>query len=111
MSQGFFMLSFVCTHHCHTVIEQRLSKHHDEEDLVDVDLLKHGDDGYGVHSSDQTAEQKILQQTNIQVTCSTQGRRWWKSGLHSILSQKSPEETGNCLEIHGSIMVLCHSIC
>lgn len=69
------------TNHCHAVVEQRLSKHHDEEDLVDVDLLKHGDDGYRVHSSNQTAEEKILKQTDVKVTCSTQGRKYTKSGF------------------------------
>lgn len=77
------------THNCHAVVEQRLSKHHNEEDLIDVDLLKHGDDSYGVHSSNQTAEQEILQQANIQVTCNAQGRRWIQSDLWSIQNRSN----------------------
>lgn len=40
-----------------------------------MDLLKHGDDGHRVHGSNETSEEKILQQTDVQVTYSTQGRR------------------------------------
>lgn len=32
-----------------------------------MDLLKHGDDGDGVHRSDQAAKEQILQQADVQV--------------------------------------------
>ncbi|TNN38844.1 hypothetical protein EYF80_050986 [Liparis tanakae] len=60
-------------HHRHAVVEQRLAEHHDEEDLVDVHLLEHGDDGHGVHGRDQTAEEEVLQQADVQVTCQDTG--------------------------------------
>lgn len=55
------------TNHGHAVVQQRLPEHHDEENLVDVDLLEHRDDGDGVHRCDQAAEEKVLQQANVQV--------------------------------------------
>lgn len=64
----YFFFSSELTNHCHTVVEERLSKHQDEEDLVHMDLLKHGDDGHRVHSSNQTAKEKILQEADVQVT-------------------------------------------
>lgn len=62
------------TNHCHAIVEQGLAEHQDEEDLIDMDLLKHGEDGDRVHRSDQTAEQKVLQQTDVQLTYNTEGR-------------------------------------
>lgn len=64
--------SFRGTHHGDAVVEQRLSEHHDEEDLVDVDLLKHGDDGHGVDGGDEASKEEILQQTDVQVPCGRQ---------------------------------------
>lgn len=57
-----------------------------------MDLLKHGDDGYRVHSSNQTAEEKILQQADVQVAYGTPGIRDSKSGFYSMkLSRKVKE--------------------
>lgn len=60
------------THHSDAVVEQRLSEHQDEEDLVDVDLFKHSNDSNRVDGGDETAEEKILQQTDVQVPCCRQ---------------------------------------
>lgn len=32
-----------------------------------MDLLKDGDDGHGVHRSDQAAEEQVLQQPDVQL--------------------------------------------
>lgn len=54
-----------------------------------MDLLKHGEDSYRVHGSDQTAEEEILQQTDVQVTCRTQGRTKSEDGFYlTELSEK-----------------------
>lgn len=36
-----------------------------------MDLLEHGDDGNRVHSSNQAAKEKVLQQADVQVAYST----------------------------------------
>lgn len=42
----------VCeTDHCDAVVEKGLPKYQDVQDLVDMDLLKHGNYSHGVHSS------------------------------------------------------------
>lgn len=63
------------TNHCNSIVEQRLSKHQDEEYIIDVDLLKHSEDGDGVHSRNQAAKQQVLQQTDVQIPCSEQTRK------------------------------------
>lgn len=60
------------SHHGDAVIEQRLSENHDEKDLVDMDLLKHGNDSDRVDGGDETAKEEILQQTDVQVPCCRQ---------------------------------------
>lgn len=55
------------TNHGHAVVQQRLPEHHDEENLVDMDLLEHSNDSDGVHRGNQTAKEKILQQPNVQL--------------------------------------------
>lgn len=78
------------THHGDAVVEQRFSKHHDEEDLVDVDLLKHGNDSDRVDGGDETAEEKVLQQTDVQVPCCR--RRQFKGSVATKPDQQDLEE-------------------
>lgn len=49
------------THHGDGVIEQGLPEDDDEQHLVDVNLLKHGQHGHWVHGSNQAAEQEEVQ--------------------------------------------------
>lgn len=59
------------THHCDSIIQQRLPEDYDEQNLIDVDLLKHSQDGHWVHSGNQAAEQQEVQQPDFQVACET----------------------------------------
>lgn len=49
------------THHSDSIVEERLSKHQDVQQLVDVDLLKHSQDSDGVHGRDDGAKQQAGQ--------------------------------------------------
>ena len=61
----FSTFSLHLTHHSDGVVEQRLPEHEDVEQLVDVDLLEHSEDGYGVDGRDDGAEQQTGQQVNV----------------------------------------------
>lgn len=54
-------------HHCDGVVEQGLPEDDDEQHLVDVHLLEHGQHGHRVHSGNQAAEQQEVQQPDVQV--------------------------------------------
>ena len=56
------------TDHCDAVVEKGLPKHQDVQDLVDMDLLKHGNHSHGIHSSNQTPKQQQLQETSVDIT-------------------------------------------
>ena len=51
----------VATYHGDGVVEQRLPKYDDVQNLVDVDLLKHGQHSHGVHRRQQRREHKALE--------------------------------------------------
>lgn len=51
-------------HHSDSVIEERLSKHQDVQQLVDVDLLEHSQNGDRVHGGDDGAEQETGDQVH-----------------------------------------------
>lgn len=53
------------THHSDCIIEKRLPEHEDVQQLVDVDLLKHGQDRHGVHGWDDGAKQEAGQQVHV----------------------------------------------
>lgn len=55
-------------HHCDGVVEQGLPEDDDEQHLVDVHLLEHGQHGHRVHSGNQAAEQQEVQQPDVQVS-------------------------------------------
>lgn len=57
--------SSTSTHHSDGVVEERLPEHEDVQQLVDVDLLEHGQDGDGVHGRDDGAEQQAGQQVHV----------------------------------------------
>lgn len=59
------------THHSDGVVQQRLPEDDYEQDLVDVHLLEHGQDGHRVHGGDQAAKQEEVQQSDVQVPCET----------------------------------------
>ena len=50
------------THHADSVIEQGLAKQHNVEDLVDVDLLKDGEDCDGIDGSQERCEHEAVQE-------------------------------------------------
>lgn len=52
-------------HHCHSVVEQRLSKYYDVEDLVDVDLLEDGEHGHRVYGRDERREEEHVQEGRL----------------------------------------------
>lgn len=49
------------THHGDSIVEQGLPEDDDEQHLVDVHLLKHGQHGHRVHGGNQAAEQEEVQ--------------------------------------------------
>lgn len=52
------------SHHGDGVVEERLPEHEDVQQLVNVDLLKHGQDGHRVHGRDDGAEEQAGQQVH-----------------------------------------------
>lgn len=74
-------------HHGDCVIQQRLPEDDDEQDLVDVDLLKHSQDGHRVHSSDEAAKEEEVQQPDLQVA-------WKTSRAVGQLQDPPPEKEG-----------------
>lgn len=52
-------------HHSDGIIEERLPEHEDVQQLINVDLLEHGQDGHGVHGRDDGAKQQAGQQVHV----------------------------------------------
>ena len=56
-------LKHVVEDNSHRVIEQGLSEHNNVQDLVNLDLLKDGEDSHRVHGGDEGGEEEGLEQT------------------------------------------------
>lgn len=53
------------THHCDSIIEQRLAEDQDVELFIDVNVLKDSKHGHGIHGWDQAAKQQVLEQRDV----------------------------------------------
>lgn len=53
------------SYHRDRIVKQRLSKHQDVQQLVDVDFLEHGQNRHRVHGRDDGAKQQAGQQANM----------------------------------------------
>lgn len=68
------------THHSHSIVEQRLPEDSDVQQLIDVDLLKDGQDGHGVDGREQRGEHKAVKEVELE-----------GEGLDSTRLGKAPE--------------------
>ena len=46
---GGVRLKETVTYHSHSIVEQRLSKHYDMQDFIDMHFFKHSQNGHGVN--------------------------------------------------------------